>query len=439
MAEPNQLLRAARERTPSRHLPGDGMSRRELAEAVNEWLWQHAKTHYDLDINLVAKWERGDVGWPSAHYRAALRAVLGVGTDRELGFRPHRRSVATVAEVGRKNFLQLAVGAGATVIAGRSLIDLVSACEPTPIPSRVGRNEIAQIRTAARVFEDWDQAYGGGLVREAVAAQLRYCAELLNARCSGKLRSELYSTVGYLAEVAGFMAFDVYAHNDARRMFRFALTCAEEAGDWPLRAHVLSEMSRQAFWCQDFDESLTFVEYAQVRSDRLTPTERSVLAILRARALARLGRVEDAVRAIRVADEEFANSNAANDAVYVRYFDAAEHAGDTGHALADLATPHRFQAEASDRLRTAVAGHRAGDARSRAFCQLRLASMLMTVGDPHEAASIGAEALSVVSTIQSRRLGNHLRDLRRASGPHETITAVAELCERIDTVAPESP
>lgn len=29
----------------------------------------------------------------------------------------------------------------------------------------------------------WDVRYGGGLMREAVTAQLRYCAELLHAQC----------------------------------------------------------------------------------------------------------------------------------------------------------------------------------------------------------------------------------------------------------------
>jgi hypothetical protein len=88
MTEPNHLLRAARERTPSRVAPGEPMSRRELAEAVNRWLWITTAERYELDAHGVGRWERGAVRWPGAHYRAALRSVLNAETDADLGFRP---------------------------------------------------------------------------------------------------------------------------------------------------------------------------------------------------------------------------------------------------------------------------------------------------------------------------------------------------------------
>ncbi|MGH3903746.1 MAG: hypothetical protein ACRDTE_06100 [Pseudonocardiaceae bacterium] len=95
MRERNHLLRAARECTPSRQVPGEGLSRREVAEAVNAWLYQNTDKTTALDANYVAKLERGVVRWPSTHYRAGLRAVLGVATDAELGFFPPRRDRTT--------------------------------------------------------------------------------------------------------------------------------------------------------------------------------------------------------------------------------------------------------------------------------------------------------------------------------------------------------
>ncbi|QFZ18674.1 hypothetical protein [Saccharothrix syringae] len=87
MPGPNDLLRAARKRTASAALPTESMSRRELAEAVNAWLWRTTGKRYSLDAHTIARYERGSVRWPGAHYRAALRHVLGVATDAELGFR----------------------------------------------------------------------------------------------------------------------------------------------------------------------------------------------------------------------------------------------------------------------------------------------------------------------------------------------------------------
>ena len=93
----NELLRAARERSASRLVPGEPMTRAELAEAVNAWLWTATGQRYDLDAHHVAKYERGVVRYPIAPYRSALRAVLGASTDTELGFvAPVRHRPATV-------------------------------------------------------------------------------------------------------------------------------------------------------------------------------------------------------------------------------------------------------------------------------------------------------------------------------------------------------
>lgn len=73
------------------------------------------------------------------------------------------------------------------------------------------------------MFESWDFTHGGRLAREAVLAPLRWSAGLLDATCPAQLRAELFSAVGYLADVAGFIAFDADAHEEARRVFRFAL------------------------------------------------------------------------------------------------------------------------------------------------------------------------------------------------------------------------
>ncbi|WP_197289725.1 helix-turn-helix transcriptional regulator [Saccharothrix sp. NRRL B-16348] len=313
------------------------------------------------------------------------------------------------------------------------LTDLVASIQPIPVPSVVGSAEVMEVRAAARSFEDWDALYGGGLVRAAVTAQLRYCAELLRARCSDTVRSELFSAVGYLGHVTGFMAFDAYAHEDARRMFRFALACAEEAGDWHLRAKVLSSMARQAIWCGDPDSGLTFTELALVRADRLTATERAMLHTGRARALAKLGLVQETAGAVGGADEEFARRQPDDDPPWMLYYDEAQHAGDTGHALWDTALQGHFAAEARQRLALAVTQHGDEFARARAISQTKLASLVMATGDPSEATALGTLALDWAGTVKSRRAADDLRDLSRFALPHHDLTAVAELRQRIGT------
>lgn len=443
MSEPNSRLREARERTESPQTPGEPLTRAELADLVNAWVYDNTTPHrvVELSANYIGKLERGLIEWPQADYRSGLRAVLGVRTDAELGFRRPRRSGATVKNVNRNDFLRVALGIGVGAGLGRgarSLTDIVAQTEPTPVPSVVGEREINGVRTVARIFGTWDHSYGGGLVREAVAAQLQHSAELLNTRCPQRLRSDLSSAVGFLGHTAGFMAFDAYAHDDALRMFRFALTCAEDAGDWHLRAKILSSMARQAIWQGDPDGGLTLVELAMVRADRLTPTERAMLLAARARALAKLARAEDTLTTIGMADEEFSRGEPGEDPVWMRYYDAAQHSGDTGHALFDLAIGGRFASEASARLAAAVAGHTDTYARSRAISATKLASLMMRTGDPCEAATVGIKALTEVESLKSRRAVDDMRELYRFAAPHNNLTEVAELRQRIGTVVAAS-
>ncbi len=338
--------------------------------------------------------------------------------------------VATLEDVKRQDFLRAALGVTVTGAAA-PLLELLSTLEPTPVPSTVGLTEIEQIRQTAREFSTWDHTYGGGLVREAVGAQLRYAVNLLNARCPEKYRSQLQSAVGFLGHTAAFMAFDAYAHADARSMFRLAWTCAEEAGDWHLRGKVLSSMARQAIWCGSADDGLTYIELAMVRSDRLTATERAMLHSARARALAKLHRVEEAVQAIGQADEEFSHASPQNDPPWMTYYDAAQHSGDTGHALFDLALQGQFATEARSRLRSAVQGHTEAYVRSKAISGIKLASLTMATGDPSEAAQLGSAALLDAGHIRSRRAADDLRELSSLSEPHTATTEVEELRSHI--------
>ena len=62
------------------------MSRRELAEAVNTWLWETTLQRYELGAHTLARYERGAVRWSGAAYRSGLRHVLGAARDAELDF-----------------------------------------------------------------------------------------------------------------------------------------------------------------------------------------------------------------------------------------------------------------------------------------------------------------------------------------------------------------
>ncbi len=121
-ASPNDQVRAARLRHPSALTPGEPLSRHELAERINRWIYEQDQAITELDANYIGKLERGVIRWPQCRYREALRAILRAETDRDLGFRRpahHQASSggreetfsqpdgAEEDEVRRRGFLQL--------------------------------------------------------------------------------------------------------------------------------------------------------------------------------------------------------------------------------------------------------------------------------------------------------------------------------------------
>ena len=95
MGQPNELLRKARLCVPSPSGSGRPMSRQELADAVNGYLFRTIGRVFEMDDNHVGKLERGEHRWPGAHYREALRAVLKMDTDADLGFYVVRGGAST--------------------------------------------------------------------------------------------------------------------------------------------------------------------------------------------------------------------------------------------------------------------------------------------------------------------------------------------------------
>jgi hypothetical protein len=406
------------------------MSRKELADLVNQYIWDNYRQQTGLDENYVGKLERNVVQWPRELYREALRAVLGAADDADLGFHPPRgrRPSAT-----GDTMAMLQTAGGSMAAASASLLDVMT---PTPHPGRIGKAEIDQVWWAAKAFSEWDNLYGG-LAREAPVAQLRWSAGLLRGTaCPLDRRPELLSAVAYLAHTCGFMAFDGYAFDDARRLLGFGVTCAEEADDWHLRARLLATMARLETWVGHPDRGLTHTQLALVRSDRLTATEQAMLYSLEARALARMQRRQDTVAAIGRADDALADQDVDEDPAWMRYYDAAQHAGDIGAALLDLVLAGAVApGEARSRHVTAIDGRRPDLVRSRALSQVGLAKLEMASGDPTEAVSIGHAALDTAGPVRSRRVADDLAHLGRLAQRHANQSDVGELCERLAAAA----
>ncbi len=161
MGEPNDQLRRARERIESPYATGESLSRQELAELVNAWVYEHTEDHrvIELDANYIGKLEQGTIRWlRDPERRAAFRAVLGVTTDAELGSRRPRRSRTIVIGVERQRFLRVGLGVGAAAVAGPTALAALLPTQPTRVPSVVGMAQVAEVRAAAERRRRREQA-----------------------------------------------------------------------------------------------------------------------------------------------------------------------------------------------------------------------------------------------------------------------------------------
>lgn len=407
---------------------------------------QYPSCQYDLAVRLDEVLETGGVfarAWPMAFgdaekkRRDADRRAGGVAQrtrqvteGRILGSDEQRPHTESADPVDRRSLLQ---AGGVAALVPLDLAQLVTPKTPSESPTKIRPAHVDQVMGVATSIHRWDNIYGGGgIVRDVAGRAMSWAAGLLYVDCPESLRAELLSAVSRLGVVVGASAFDSYAHDDARRTFRLAAECAEEAGDWHLRAKAFSFMARQAIWTGEPDEGLTHAEKGLVRSDRITATERAMLHTARARAFAKLGNVRETLTAVGQADDAFSDSNPAEDPPWMAYYDSAQHSGDTAHALFDLAVKGgQDPGRAGKRFFNAINGHGDGFKRSRAISRTKLASLLMARGDPRQAAQIGHDALDEVGQLTSKRAADDLRQLGRFSGRHIKVSEATDLRERI--------
>ncbi|HEX7657907.1 MAG TPA: XRE family transcriptional regulator [Pseudonocardiaceae bacterium] len=432
---PNRLLAAAR--------ASANLTQEQLAEAANLQVEAITGRPGGMDADYISKLERGVHTWPNKHYRQALRTALGVARDADLGFYSSRTprvildpvapptAEGTDEDVNRLAFLQALAATIAGAAAGDPIAEAMGRAAKGTVPARAGATEVAQLNQAIDVFGGWQDLYGGGVCREAIAGHVAWATQLLGAEASDGTRAELHRVVGFLVDVAGWGAFDAGYHDDARSYFRLALHCAEQGDDWGLRANVLSDMARQAIYLGRPDDGLSLIELAQVRQDRQTPTVRAMLSTVRARALAKLNRPQDCQAAVRTAEDHFTDSDPANDPGWITYFDEADLYGDTGHALLGVALDGHYVTDTRDRLHRAITGYPDNQARSRAFALGKLAILELAQGDPTSGVRYAGQALAADATLHSARAVADLKALDTALSLRCTIPGAQDVRHQI--------
>ncbi len=316
---------------------------------------------------------------------------------------------------------------------------------------KLSEPEVELLEQTTVMFRQWDAQCGGGLRRKAVVGQLHEVTDLLQEQHTEAVGRRLFRVTAELAELAGWMSYDVGLQPTAQKYFVLALHAAKEAGDRPLGSYVLSKMSRQMIHLGRAEDALELIHLAQYGSrEGATARTQAMLHAMEARAYANMGQPGKCRRAVRMAEETFEDAGAADgDPDWIRFFSEAELNAETAHSYRDLAyssgrsptyasmarpamerAVELFRQEATEE---AGGGHR----RSYALNLLGMASVHLLQKEPEHCAFRAEEAIEVARKLRSERVNNRLR--RTAAWAARDFGDVAEVVQLGRRLAADLP
>ncbi|MFE7570552.1 hypothetical protein ACFU76_26885 [Streptomyces sp. NPDC057539] len=463
-----------------------GWSKGELARQVNRRARQMGAHHISTDTSRVRRWLDGEQPRePIPRILAELfserfGAVVAV---EELGLRSAHQSpsvsgvdlpwagpqtVALISEFSRSD-LMLArrgfLGTSLALAAGPALVEPMqrwlvptsaggqeqSDEEPVATPSRATRlsgPELDLLESTTAMFRLWDAQCGGGLRRKAVVGQLHEVTDLLQEPQPEATSRRLFRCAAELAELAGWMSYDVGLQPNAQKYFVLALHAAKEAGDKPLGSYILSSMSRQMIHLGRPDDALELIHLAQYGSrDCATARTQAMLYAMEARAYANMGQPSKTKRAVRMAEDTYSDAGADGEVEpdWIRFFSEAELNGENAHSYRDLAyvagrsPTYASLAEPVMRRAVDLFAEDSDHQRSYALNLIGLATVHLLQKEPEQSAVLAEKALKVAESVRSERVNTRLRKtLDTAARDFGDVSGVVDLTERLTAQLPES-
>jgi hypothetical protein len=460
-----------------------GWSKGELARQVNRRARQLGANHISTDTSRVRRWLDGE------NPREPIPRILSelfserfgcVVAVEDLGLRAAHQSpsvsgvdlpwtgpqtVALISEYSRSD-LMLArrgfLGSSLALSAGPALIEPMqrwlvpsptSREEPEPAASmrrggRLSKPELDLLESTTVMFRQWDAQCGGGLRRKAVVGQLHEVTDLLQEPQPAATNTRLFKVAAELAELAGWMSYDVGLQPTAQKYFVLALHAAKEAGDKPLGSYVLSSMSRQMIHLGRPDDALELIHLAQYGSrDCASPRTQSMLYAMEARAYASMGQPGKCKRAVRMAEDTFGDVHEWDDPDpdWIRFFSKAELYAENSHSYRDLAyvagrsptyasMAEPLMQEAVDRF-----GKDSEHQRSYALNLIGMATVHLLQREPERSAVLAKEAMTIAKKVRSERVNTRIRKtVDTAARDFGDLAEVIDLTDQLAVDLPET-
>ncbi|PPK69870.1 transcriptional regulator [Actinokineospora auranticolor] len=365
------------------------------------------------------------LGVPRGYMGLAYGGQVRPATDEVVTTVPDRREFMGI-------LAKITMGAALT---GADLALLSSPAVATPTPRSVGATEVGQLRELTRVLWTQEKRLGGGAVRDAVIAQLRWAQAMLGANHTDEQGRELRVVLSDLLALAGWASYDVGLTGAALRYTGQALAVAQEAAD-PIRAALaLEQIGRTYLHSGNLEEAREVFALGTLTAERARSTDATAMLLSsQARAYATLGHPTQALDYMTRAEDSLARIDTPT-IPDPRGFNEAHLTSDRGRLYTTLAVkePH-YADQAIATLSTFASQANTIHTKRLAFRLTELATTHLHGGDTATGIRIGHEVLDMAATIRSKRLTEHLQLLRAATRANPAADA-KELHHRITTLA----
>ncbi|MFF4948973.1 transcriptional repressor NsdA [Streptomyces chattanoogensis] len=458
-----------------------GWSKGELARQVNRRARNMGAHHISTDTSRVRRWLDGEQPREpiprilSELFSERFGCVVGI---EELGLRTAHQSPSTsgvdlpwagpqtvslISEFSRSD-LMLArrgfLGTSLALAAGPSLIEPMQrwlvpvpagqgGTEPAPERSRrlarLSRPELELLESTTAMFRQWDAQCGGGLRRKAVVGQLHEVTDLLQEPHPEEISKRLFKVAAELAELAGWMSYDIGLQPTAQKYFVLALHASKEAGDRPLGSYILSSMSRQMIHLGRSEDALELIHLAQYGSrETATARTQAMLYAMEARAYAGMGQPSKVKRAVRMAEDTFSDVMPGDpEPDWIRFFSEAELNAENAHSYRDLAyvagrsPTYASLAEPVMQRAVELFGKDPEHQRSYALNLIGMATVHLLQKEPEACAAMAQQAIPFAKQVRSERVNTRLR--KTVDNAAREFSGVAEVRRLSDELARQLP
>ncbi|WP_051021657.1 helix-turn-helix domain-containing protein [Nocardia araoensis] len=377
-----------------------GWTHAELAERVCAEVEQATGHRPAVDAQAISRIERGEIRWPRAATRRALVALLGAGSETEIGLYPKRthRDAEKDEATNRRDFLALA---GTTV----------PFVTTAPHARQVGAVELDEMRAKFIRLQDLDNLVGGGDTFHLYISELARTQQLLrHASYSAATRVGLTELAGEQAQQAGWAAFDAGFPNQAFSLYAYSHRAAKEAGNLELAANALIQI---AYATGDRNAVATADAACAAVGPDAPAQARALLAARRAWSLATIGDRDNAARALDAAASALDSDMSRPAAKWFAWMTHAELDIMIGRVWSVLHDPGKALAP----LQRALDSYPDPWTRDKALYMTWLADSYLDAGNVEEAIRITENALTLAEKVASVRPLARVRQVaRRAAG-----------------------